>query len=353
MSTNRRKHCGEAGDSSQAQKWSRLLAPSTGGAPEPEPVDFEESGTLSFELAGEEFLSVTADSPDSEEINLTGNDSGSIVQWEQNQQHPLSRAADNSVLLLASDDDVEPRDSDGAWASGTLSSPNWMDEYLEWEQNQEYPLLSIPADDSVALLASDDDEELRDDDGLFHPLPSVLYKDCFLWQLEQNQQHPLVSRADDNSVLLLASDEEEGRNNNSAWASGTLSSPNWMDEYLEFIEERDQQGSQLLLDSSVLSDDDEDEAADNDVSVTDSASEERDSSEDETGSSDAWPAGTIRCPICMDFYPQIVQSGRLILSTLCGHVFCSQCLPFALQTACFCPTCRTDLTPGQYHPIYI
>ncbi|NWV36918.1 RNF4 ligase, partial [Grantiella picta] len=69
--------------------------------------------------------------------------------------------------------------------------------------------------------------------------------------------------------------------------------------------------------------------------------------------SSAWPAGTIRCPICMDFYPQILQSGRLILSTLCGHVFCSQCLPFALQTASFCPTCRTELTPGQYHPIYI
>lgn len=42
------KHCGEADDSSQAQKLSRLLAPSTGGASEPEPVDFEESGTLSF-----------------------------------------------------------------------------------------------------------------------------------------------------------------------------------------------------------------------------------------------------------------------------------------------------------------
>ncbi|CAN8209287.1 unnamed protein product [Coccothraustes coccothraustes] len=154
--------------------------------------------------------------------------------------------------------------------------------------------------------------------------------------------------------MLLASDDDvESRYSDSAWSSGILSSPNWMDEYLEVRIHRDQQRSQLLLDSSALSDDDEDEATDNDVSVTDSASEERDSSEDETGSSDAWPAGTIRCPICMDFYPQIVQSGRLILSTLCGHVFCSQCLPFALQTASFCPTCRTDLTPGQYHPIYI
>ncbi|NXI16073.1 RNF4 ligase, partial [Irena cyanogastra] len=187
-----RKHLGEADDSGQAQKWNRLLAPSTGGASEPEPVDFEESGTLSFELG------VTADSPDSEDVNLTGNDFGSVV-WEQNQQHPLSKAADNSAVLLASDDDVEPTDSD---------------RYVR---------------DKVYLKS--------------------------------------------------------------------------------------------VLSGSVLS--------------------------------SAWPAGTIKCPICMDFYPQIVQSGRLILSTLCGHVFCSQCLPFALQTASFCPTCRTDLTPGQYHPIYI
>lgn len=40
------------------------------------------------------------------------------------------------------------------------------------------------------------------------------------------------------------------------------------------------------MDSSVLSDEDEDEAIDNDVSVTDPASEEGDSSEDETESSE-------------------------------------------------------------------
>ncbi|XP_023782119.1 E3 ubiquitin-protein ligase RNF4-like isoform X2 [Cyanistes caeruleus] len=352
MSTNQLKRRGEADDSGQTQKRSRLIAPRRAGASEPKP-DFKESGTLSFELAGEEFIGVTADSSDSEDINLIVSDSGSVV-CEQNQQHPLvSRTEDDSAILLASEKDVEPKDSDGAWPSGTLSSPNWMDEYLEWEQNQEYPLLSTPVDDSVVLLASDDDEILRDNNGLFGPLASVVYKDCFLWQTEQNQQHPLVSRAGDNSAMLLASDEEEGRNNNSAWPSGTLSSPDWMDEYLELIEGYEQQRSQQLLDSSVLSDDDENETTDNDVSVTDSSSEEGDSSEDETESSDAWPAGIIRCPICMDFYPQIMQSGRLILSTLCGHVFCSQCLPFALQTASFCPTCRTDLTPQQYHPIYI
>uniref|UniRef100_A0A8C5UFL4 RING-type domain-containing protein n=1 Tax=Malurus cyaneus samueli TaxID=2593467 RepID=A0A8C5UFL4_9PASS len=164
---------GEPDDSGQAQKRSRLLASSTGGASEPEPVDLEES-------AGEQFTDVTADSLESEDINLTGNDSGNVV---------------------------------------------------------------------------------------------VRYE---------------------------------------------------------------QQRNQLLLDSCVLSSDDEDEATDNDVSVTDSASEEGDSSDKETESSE-----------------YIVQSGRIILSTLCGHIFCSQCLPVALQTASFCPTCRTELTAEQFHPIYI
>ncbi|KAI1238603.1 hypothetical protein IHE44_0013340, partial [Lamprotornis superbus] len=47
-------------------------------------------------------------------------------QWEQNQQHPLvSRAADNSAVLLASDDYVKPRDSDGyCLASRDYQVPN-------------------------------------------------------------------------------------------------------------------------------------------------------------------------------------------------------------------------------------
>ncbi|XP_041905690.1 E3 ubiquitin-protein ligase RNF4-like [Corvus kubaryi] len=137
----------------------------------------------------------------------------------------------------------------------------------------------------------------------------------------------------------------------STWSSSAASFSSWTDEFSELLEECEQQRS--LSDSSVWSNDDGDEATDSDVSVTDSASEEEDSSEEDTESSDAWPAATIRCPICMDFYPQIMQSGRMVLSTLCGHIFCSQCLPVALQTGSFCPTCREDLTPEEYHPIYI
>ncbi|XP_051875799.1 RING finger protein 4 [Pristis pectinata] len=64
-------------------------------------------------------------------------------------------------------------------------------------------------------------------------------------------------------------------------------------------------------------------------------------------------SGTISCPICMDGYTEIVQSGRLIVSTKCGHVFCSQCIRDSLKNSHTCPSCRKKLNSRQYHPIYI
>ncbi|XP_029960873.1 E3 ubiquitin-protein ligase RNF4 isoform X2 [Salarias fasciatus] len=62
---------------------------------------------------------------------------------------------------------------------------------------------------------------------------------------------------------------------------------------------------------------------------------------------------TISCPICLDVHSEILESGRLIVSTQCGHVFCSQCLRDSLKAAHTCPTCRKRLTHRQYHPLYI
>nr|XP_057914338.1 RING finger protein 4 [Doryrhamphus excisus] len=70
-------------------------------------------------------------------------------------------------------------------------------------------------------------------------------------------------------------------------------------------------------------------------------------------SSARWTPGTISCPVCMDSYSEMVDSGRLVVSTKCGHVFCSQCLRDALSRSHTCPTCRKRLTPRQYHPLYI
>ncbi|TRY98520.1 hypothetical protein DNTS_014643 [Danionella cerebrum] len=62
---------------------------------------------------------------------------------------------------------------------------------------------------------------------------------------------------------------------------------------------------------------------------------------------------SVSCPVCMDIYSEIIDSGRLMVSTKCGHLFCSQCIRDSLSRAHSCPTCRKKLTYKQYHPIYI
>ncbi|KAJ8367658.1 hypothetical protein AAFF_G00313880 [Aldrovandia affinis] len=63
--------------------------------------------------------------------------------------------------------------------------------------------------------------------------------------------------------------------------------------------------------------------------------------------------GTISCPVCLDTYGEIMESGRLVVSTRCGHLFCSLCLRDSLAKTHTCPTCRKKLNHKQYHPIYI
>ncbi|XP_058652958.1 RING finger protein 4 isoform X2 [Onychostoma macrolepis] len=63
--------------------------------------------------------------------------------------------------------------------------------------------------------------------------------------------------------------------------------------------------------------------------------------------------GAVSCPVCMDAYSEVIDSGRLMVSTKCGHLFCSQCIRDSLNRAHSCPTCRKKLTHKQYHPIYI
>ncbi|XP_030046977.1 E3 ubiquitin-protein ligase RNF4 isoform X3 [Microcaecilia unicolor] len=116
--------------------------------------------------------------------------------------------------------------------------------------------------------------------------------------------------------------------------------------------------TRLRVDSSVLSSDEED-LRENVVYVTNTttrplvAVEAGAVGSRETGHVGERSSGMISCPICMDGYTEIVQSGRLIVSTKCGHVFCSQCLRDALKNVSSCPTCRKKLNQKQYHPIYI
>jgi len=47
----------------------------------------------------------------------------------------------------------------------------------------------------------------------------------------------------------------------------------------------------------------------------------------------------MQCPVCFDSL-QSLSPPRTALSTKCGHLFCSSCLPAALQASGCCPTCR-------------
>ncbi|KAM9238069.1 E3 ubiquitin-protein ligase RNF4 [Dugong dugon] len=102
-------------------------------------------------------------------------------------------------------------------------------------------------------------------------------------------------------------------------------------------------------DSCVVSSDDDESPRDGDVCVTPHTPR----GTREEGTAGLRPSGTVSCPICMDGYSEIVQNGRLIVSTECGHVFCSQCLRDSLKNASTCPTCRKKINHKRYHPIYI
>ncbi|KAM6221814.1 E3 ubiquitin-protein ligase RNF4 [Rhynchocyon petersi] len=102
-------------------------------------------------------------------------------------------------------------------------------------------------------------------------------------------------------------------------------------------------------DSCVVSSDDDEAPGDRDVYMTPHMHR---NARDE-GTTGPRPSGTVSCPICMDGYSEIVQNGRLIVSTECGHVFCSQCLRDALKNCNTCPTCRKKINHKRYHPIYI
>lgn len=65
------------------------------------------------------------------------------------------------------------------------------------------------------------------------------------------------------------------------------------------------------------------------------------------------PRQEISCPICMDNKKQIQRSGRQLISTVCGHVFCEPCIKASITTQRCCPTCRKKLTQRQIHPLYI
>lgn len=62
----------------------------------------------------------------------------------------------------------------------------------------------------------------------------------------------------------------------------------------------------------------------------------------------------LSCPVCLDSKSQILASNRNMVSTKCGHIFCSACIVEVTRTNKRCPTCRQSVACSHcYHNIYI
>ena len=57
----------------------------------------------------------------------------------------------------------------------------------------------------------------------------------------------------------------------------------------------------------------------------------------------------LKCTICLDLASETTS----LCSTVCGHIFCVDCLEGALKVDKKCPNCRKKLKKGQYHRIYL
>ena len=61
----------------------------------------------------------------------------------------------------------------------------------------------------------------------------------------------------------------------------------------------------------------------------------------------------LQCPVCLDSLKIVKRTGRGMVSTVCGHIFCSRCLPTSIKANGSCPTCRRVLSNRDYHKIYV
>ncbi|XP_063014049.1 uncharacterized protein LOC134418951 [Melospiza melodia melodia] len=221
------------------------------GAPAFEPGEevIDLTGEEVIDLTGEDVIDLPGGSSEPEVITLSDNESP--VDREQSQQQPhLSRASENSVEPLARNDEEEPIEDDGDWLRFTNERPFRSGEDSEArEQNQQHSQLSRAAENSAGPVATRDEEEPRDNDGAQTAGPASLPMregdNSQVQDREQSQQHPLGSREAESSAELRASDnEEEPRDSNDSinsdeWPDRFESPPTWQDDITD-----DWEGSQ-------------------------------------------------------------------------------------------------------------
>ncbi|XP_032916794.1 uncharacterized protein LOC116996878 [Catharus ustulatus] len=325
MSSHQRKRPGGAADSRPAWKRSRLQPSSKGGTSQTELVDFEQSGSPALEPAARQLIDLISESS-VPEVTIIISDDESPMDREQSQQQPhLSRASEKSAEPQERADEEEPREDDGE------------------------------AEDSAALWASENEEEARDDNSARteNVLSPLHCEDDNPEDLEDSQPYPLGSRAAEKADEVPANENGEEPQDIELRPSGSLLCVICKSCYTQLHEVYERRRTNATLDRCQQVDGSGNGTGANYAPVADSGPAEQGAAEEGTARSHAQQGVVIRCPICMDFYSEIVQSGRLIVATMCGHLFCSGCLPVALETVGVCPTCRMELTPDLYFPIYI
>ncbi|GFV91165.1 transposase [Trichonephila clavipes] len=80
---------------------------------------------------------------------------------------------------------------------------------------------------------------------------------------------------------------------------------------------------------------------------------EKDQNKTKTSEATGSTGTTIVCGICLETAQEVVSSNRMIMSTLCGHIFCCLCITKALEESIFCPKCRKRVNPRKVHRIYV
>jgi len=64
-------------------------------------------------------------------------------------------------------------------------------------------------------------------------------------------------------------------------------------------------------------------------------------------------SGGVTCRICLESQSDLEKEGLNLLSTVCGHIFCSKCLPSYIKNKGLCPICRKVLRPKDFHQIFL
>ncbi|XP_023803236.1 E3 ubiquitin-protein ligase RNF4-like, partial [Cyanistes caeruleus] len=169
----------------------------------------------------------------------------------------------------------------------------------------------------------------------------------------QIQQQPHLFRAPENSAEPLPRNDGVAPREDDGARTAILIIPLIPEaDNAELLQVHGQEWRNVAVNTQEQVDGSADGSGPNDAPVAVAAPAEQ-ASEEDIEHSAAEPGVVISCPICMDFYSEIMQKGRQLYTTVCGHVFCSACLPVALETTGMCPTCRAELDPELYFPLYL